>query len=87
MLAGPGTIASAMLFMGGTESLAEQGIVLAAIGANLLVCLVSFLAVGPIMKVMGDTVAAMITRILGVILAALSAQFIIDGVSGAFGIS
>ncbi len=86
MLAGPGTIASAMLFMGSTASFAEQGIVLAAIGVNLLICLVSFLAVGPIMRVMGDTIAAMITRILGVILAALSAQLIIDGVSGAFGI-
>ena len=42
-----------------------------------------FLAVGPLMRLMGDTLAAMITRILGVILAALAAQFIFDGIRGA----
>jgi len=86
MLAGPGAIASVMLFMGDTSSLAEQGVVLAAMGANLAICLALFLAVGPIMKFIGDTIAAMITRILGVILAALSAQFIIDGIRGSFGL-
>ena len=35
------------------------------------------------MRVIGDSMAAMITRILGVILAALAAQFIIDGILGA----
>lgn len=84
MLAGPGAIASAMLYMNEVSGPAEQGVVLAAMGANLLVCLAMFLAAGPIMRLLGDTLAAMITRILGVILAALSAQFIIDGIRGAF---
>lgn len=84
MLAGPGAIASIMLYMSGSGGdLATQGVVLAAMAANLIVCLVLFLAAGPLMRVMGDTIAAMITRILGVILAALAAQFILDGVSGA----
>ncbi|WP_429910492.1 MarC family protein [Glycocaulis sp.] len=84
MLAGPGAIASIMLYMSGSGGdLATQGVVLAAMAANLIVCLVLFLAAGPLMRVMGDTVAAMITRILGVILAALAAQFIFDGIAGA----
>jgi len=44
------------------------------------------LLAGPLTKIMGATVAAMITRIFGIILAALAAQFIVDGVKGAFGI-
>jgi multiple antibiotic resistance protein len=38
------------------------------------------------MKVMGQSVAGAITRIFGVILAALAVQLMIDGIIGAFGI-
>lgn len=84
MLAGPGAIASIMLFMSqASGSLGAQISVLIGLGANLLICLVVFLLIGPVMKLMGETIAAMITRILGVILAALAAQFIFDGIRGA----
>ncbi|MCC5868369.1 MAG: MarC family protein [Gammaproteobacteria bacterium] len=84
MLAGPGAIASIMLFMSqASGSLGAQLSVLIGLGANLLICLVVFLLIGPVMKLMGETIAAMITRILGVILAALAAQFIFDGIRGA----
>jgi multiple antibiotic resistance protein len=84
MLAGPGAIASIMLFMSGDGgSLAGQVAIFGGLAANLVMCLAIFLAVGPLMRVMGDTLAAMITRILGVILAALAAQFIFDAISGA----
>jgi multiple antibiotic resistance protein len=33
------------------------------------------------------TVAAMVTRIFGIILAALAAQFVIDGIKNAFGLA
>ena len=84
MLAGPGAIASVMLFMNEARgSWSSQAMVFAGMGANLLLCLALFLAIGFIMKVIGNTLAAMITRILGVILAALAAQFIFDGIKGA----
>ena len=84
MLAGPGAIASIMLFMSGSgTTLMGQAAIFGGLAANLLMCLVIFLAVGPLMRLIGDTLAAMITRILGVILAALAAQFIFDGISGA----
>jgi len=82
MLAGPGAIASIMLFMNEAESFGGQLMVFVGMGANLLLCLGLFLAVGAIMKLIGDTLAAMITRILGVILAALAAQFMFDGIRG-----
>jgi len=84
MLAGPGAIASIMLFMSeAAGSPIGQVLVFAGMGANLLVCLILFLTVGTLMRIIGDTLAAMITRILGVILAALAAQFIFDGIAGA----
>ncbi|MEL6506482.1 MAG: MarC family protein, partial [Pseudomonadota bacterium] len=49
-------------------------------------CLVIFLAAGPIVRAMGESVAGALTRILGVILAALSVQLLIDGIKGAFGL-
>ena len=86
MIAGPGTIASAMFFMSDVGSWSERFVVLAALGANLLLCLLIFLAAGPIVRAMGDSVAGALTRILGVILAALSVQLLIDGIKGAFGL-
>mgnify|MGYP003349588370 CR=1 FL=1 len=46
----------------------------------------ALLAAGPIMRVLGPRLEAMITRVLGVLLAALAAQFVIDGIVGAFGL-
>lgn len=86
MIAGPGTIASAMFFMSDVGSWAERGVVLAALAANLGLCLVIFLAAGPIVRAMGESIAGALTRILGVILAALSVQLLIDGIKGAFGL-
>ena len=86
MIAGPGSIATAMLYMSEHTSWVTQGAVLAAIGANMVICLLIFLAAGPLVKAMGDSVAGAITRIFGVILAALSVQLLIDGIKGAFGI-
>ena len=86
MLAGPGSIATAMLYMSEHASWVAKSAVLSAVAANMVICLVIFLAAGPIVKAMGDSVAGAITRIFGVILAALSIQLLIDGIKGAFGL-
>jgi multiple antibiotic resistance protein len=52
--------------------------------ATLLLTLVALLAAGPLMRLLGHKMEAMITRILGVILAALAAQFVLDGVERSF---
>ncbi len=84
MIAGPGSIASAMLLTSRADGWAERGVVLAALVATLALTLVSLLAAAPLMRLLGYRVEAMITRVLGVILAALAAQFVIDGVKAAF---
>ena len=86
MLAGPGSIATAMLYMTQHATWVGKSAVLSAIAANMVICLIIFLAAGPLVKAMGESIAGAITRIFGVILAALSVQLLIDGIKGAFGI-
>lgn len=80
MIAGPGSIASVMLLMSRTSGLAASLVVLAAMATILALTLVALLAAGPIMRVLGAKIEAVITRLLGVLLAALAAQFVIDGI-------
>ena len=84
MIAGPGSIASIMLLVARSEGLAETLLVFSALLATLLLTLIALLAAAPLMRLLGHRMEAMITRILGVILAALAAQFVIDGVERSF---
>ncbi|CAN5889336.1 MarC family protein [soil metagenome] len=80
MIAGPGSIASVMLLMSRNDGLERSAVVLAALATILLLTLLALLAAGPIMRVLGVKIEAVITRLLGVLLAALAVQFVIDGV-------
>jgi multiple antibiotic resistance protein len=86
MIAGPGSIASIMLLMARSEGLQGSLVVLGAMLAVLLLTMLALLAAGPIMRFLGNKVEAMITRLLGVILAALAAQFVIDGIAISFSV-
>ncbi len=79
MIAGPGSIASVMLLMARNDGIERTLTVLAAMMTILLLTLVALLAAGPIMRVLGQKIEAVITRLLGVLLAALAVQFVIDG--------
>ncbi len=61
--------------------------VLGALALTLLLTMLALLAAGPLMRLLGHKMEAMLTRILGVILAALAAQFVIDGISVSFQIN
>ncbi|CAN5509346.1 MarC family protein [soil metagenome] len=80
MIAGPGSIASVMLMMSRNHGLGNVAVVLAALATILLLTLVALLAAGPIMRVLGAKIEAVITRLLGVLLAALAVQLVIEGV-------
>lgn len=85
MIAGPGSIASVMLLMARNAGWERQGVVLAALAANLALMLASLLAAGAIMRVLGGKIEAVITRLLGVLLAALAVQFVMDGLQVSLG--
>lgn len=86
MLAGPGAIAAVMLLMNEAEGWPEMIEVLAALAAVLAITAAALVAAGPLIRLLGDKVEAVITRLLGVLLAALAAQYVIDGLKGSFGI-
>ena len=86
MIAGPGSIASIMLLTARAEGTTEWLVVLVAMTSVLAITLLALLAAGPLMKFIGANLEAIITRILGVILAALAAQFVIDGISVSFNV-
>jgi multiple antibiotic resistance protein len=84
MIAGPGSIASVMLLMARSEGLVASLVVLGALLLTLLLTLVALLLAGPLMRLLGHRMEAMLTRLLGVILAALAVQFVIDGLKRTF---
>ena len=79
MIAGPGSIASIMLLNARAQGLGQSLVVIGAMTAVMLLTMIALLAAGPLMRFVGAKIEAMITRILGVILAALAAQFVLDG--------
>jgi len=83
MIAGPGSIASTMLLMSQNNGLERTAVVLAAMAAILLLTLLALLAAGPLMRVVGAKIEAVVSRLLGVLLGALAVQFVIDGISAA----
>jgi len=70
-----------MLLMSRNSGLERSLVVLGAMVTILLLTLAALLAAGPIMRILGAKIEAVITRLLGVLLAALAVQFVLDGVS------
>lgn len=86
MLAGPGAIAAIMLLMNEAVGLEQSLVVMGALVSVLLITMMALIAAGPLIKLLGERVEAVITRLLGVLLAALAAQYVIDGLRGSFGV-
>ena len=84
MIAGPGSIASVMLLTAQAKGTEATMAVLGALAIVLVTTLALLLAAAPVMKALGYKMEAMITRILGVVLAALAAQYVIDGIKASF---
>jgi len=83
LIAGPGAIASMILLVG--QSGPGWGGTLAVLGLMWGMVIVTFLfllASPPIERALGRTGTIVITRLLGMLLAALAVQFVIDGVRG-----
>jgi multiple antibiotic resistance protein len=79
LLAGPGAITTVLLYTGG-RSVAEIATFAGVLLAVLLLTLASLLLASRLMRALGETGANVFSRVLGVLLAALAVQFVLDGV-------
>ncbi len=87
LMAGPGALTAMILLAGRAGGDPLLLATLAVIcGLVILACLAVFLTATPIAKLLGVTGNVVLTRLLGVILAALAVQFVIDGIKAAAGI-
>ena len=86
LIAGPGALATILLAfvgvpIGSLQFLAQIGVIVLVLAITLALMLVT----GPVMRVIGVTGGAVMGRLLGVLLAALASQFVMDGIRGAMG--
>jgi multiple antibiotic resistance protein len=85
LIAGPGALTSTVMMMtGAAHDALQQVLVVAMLLAVLAITLVCLLMSPLLMKALGLTGSNVITRIFGILLCALSMQFMIDGVFGAW---
>lgn len=82
ILSGPGAIATVVLYMSqaGTDVL-KVGAVLAAIAVSLIASYISMRLSTVVLRVLGETGIHVISRVMGIILAALAVQFVLNGVA------
>jgi multiple antibiotic resistance protein len=86
-IAGPGALATILLWFGPLHLPAQTGLFgayLVAVAVVLAIALVLMLLADPLMRVIGVTGANVASRLLGVILGALAVQFVLDGLRQAF---
>jgi multiple antibiotic resistance protein len=81
LMAGPGAITATLLLAGqaGREPI-HLGVLFGVIIVVMAACAVVFLLSNRIGRILGVTGNAVLSRLLGVILAALAVQYVIDGV-------
>ncbi len=82
LIAGPGSMGAIMLLMANAQNhLKTQALVIASMISVLLVTLILLLLSNKVQKLLGITGIHVISRVFGVILAALAVQFMFDGIA------
>ena len=84
LIAGPGAISATVLISGTVDGFVGKLQLIAIIGVVLGLVFVSLYLAERLNRFLGVTGRALLTRLLGVLLAALSVQFVVDGVKSAF---
>jgi multiple antibiotic resistance protein len=81
LIAGPGSMGAIILLMANTKGdLVQQGIVIGSLIAIMIITLICMFAAAQLIRLLGVTGIHVITRVFGVLLAALSVQFMFDGI-------
>jgi len=89
LLAGPGAISAIILLTTGARSDLDFWLVLLALVLIMVTAWLTLLVAIPIQRLLGLTGLAVVSRVVGILLAALAVQFVFDGVaaSGLLGVA
>lgn len=79
LIAGPGSIATVILLAGATPGYTGLGVSLAVMFLVLVVTFIFFQAASPLERMLGKTGINVVSRLLGMLLAALAVQFMLNG--------
>jgi multiple antibiotic resistance protein len=81
LLAGPGAITATVLLAGrAADNLLLTGLLLAVVVFVAASCFIAFVLAGRISHMLGLTGNIVLSRLLGVLLAALAVQYVVDGI-------
>ena len=80
LMAGPGAIATTLLLSNAAGATPRLIIVIVTILLVCLLCMLCFRLAAPIARALGRTGNAVLSRLLGILLAAYSVQFVLDGI-------
>ena len=87
LLSGPGTITAIVMFSTSAQGVLERGEVIAAMLAVQGIALACLFGAAALGRLFGPTGYGIITRVMGIMLAAMSVQFISDGLHGLFSVA
>lgn len=79
LLSGPGAIAAAIMWSSRAHQASEKVALFASIGLVTAITLITLLFAGRVVRLFGKTGINLVSRIMGLILAATAAQFVLDG--------
>jgi len=81
LMAGPGAITASILLAGQDGGgFFQMVLLIMVIAATCGLTLLAFRAAEPLNEILGETGKIVLTRVLGVLLAALAVQFVVDGI-------
>jgi len=82
MLAGPGSISTVIMLMTAAQGMGQAAALLVSIGMVTLLSYIVLRLAEPLNRILGESGNRALMRLMGLLLAALAAQFILDGLKG-----
>ncbi|MCW8055880.1 MarC family protein [Agrobacterium tumefaciens] len=84
LIAGPGAISATVLLAGSMKTTVEMVVLILILAFAMALVYAALIVSERMDRFLGNTGRAILTRLLGVLLAALSVQFVVDGIKSAF---
>jgi multiple antibiotic resistance protein len=84
LLSGPGAISTLLVLTSRSKTLQDDALLVGVVALIMLLCYILFISAARIMGFVKESGLRLLTRLMGLILAALAVEFIISGIRTAF---